>query len=76
MSAEFEFHHNGKTHRIEQSGRYVVINGKSVPGLRKWMVYVGVTLAWLGLLAAVPILAVILVFMALIAGAVYLLTSD
>jgi uncharacterized membrane protein HdeD (DUF308 family) len=76
MSAEFEFHHNGKTHRIEQNGRYVVINGKSVPGLRKWMVYVGVTLAWFGLLAIAPLLATILFCLALVAGAVYLLTRD
>lgn len=76
MSAEFEFHHNGKTHRIEQNGRYVVINGKSVPGLRKWAVYGAVALAWLGLLATIPILAFIVLFVGCVAGAVYLLTRD
>ncbi len=74
MSAEFEFHHNGKTHRIEQNGRYVVINGKPVPGLRKWVVYGGVALAWLGLLAAIPLLAFIVLLLGCVGAMVYILT--
>lgn len=74
MPTEFKFHHNGKTHRLEQSGRTVTINGKPVPGARKWMIYAGVALIWLGLLAAVPPLAFIVLCLGCVGWMVYILT--
>ena len=81
MPTNFEFHGyrasggegTGGAH-IHQSGRNVTINGKQVFGLRKGMVFVVAALVWLGALAVAPILGVILLLLALVAGIVFLLT--
>ena len=83
MPTNFEFHGyrasggegSGGT-RIHQSGRNVTINGKPVFGLRKWMVFGAAALVWLGVLALVPWLGIVWFLLALVAGAVYLLTRD
>lgn len=80
MPFEFEsrtFHKPGSaqtTTHIQQNGRNVTINGKPVRGLRKWMVYAGVALAWLGLLAAIPLLAFVVLLLGLGGWAVYIIT--